>query len=132
MGRAMLSKSLIQFSVDGQNCVPSLFGLTPNYGRDNGGNGGLLQKDLSQDCCIQCPRPHGRQLSTHASARDSWTFTAKPSSVSCGITAPFSWVLMATKFCLCPSRMKSLFFLVLQDSCNQNQLAIKVRVPGVS
>ena len=25
MGRAMLSKSLIQFSVDGQGCVPSLF-----------------------------------------------------------------------------------------------------------
>ena len=24
MGRAMLSKSLIQFSVDGWNCVPSL------------------------------------------------------------------------------------------------------------
>ena len=24
MGRAMLSKSLIQFSVDGQGCVPSL------------------------------------------------------------------------------------------------------------
>ena len=26
MGRAMLSKSLIQFSVDGRGCVPSLFG----------------------------------------------------------------------------------------------------------
>ena len=32
MGRAMLSKSLIQFSVDGQGCVPSLlFDLRPNY-----------------------------------------------------------------------------------------------------
>ena len=31
--RAMLSKSLIQFSVDGQGCVPSLlFDLRPNYG----------------------------------------------------------------------------------------------------
>ena len=31
----MLSKSLIQFSVDGQNCVPSmLLGLRPNYCRD--------------------------------------------------------------------------------------------------
>ena len=29
---AMLSKSLIQFSVDGQGCVPSLlFELRPNY-----------------------------------------------------------------------------------------------------
>ena len=33
MGRAMLSKSLIQFSVDGWGCVPSLlFDLRPNYG----------------------------------------------------------------------------------------------------
>ena len=31
MGRAILSKSLIQFSVDGWGCVPSLlFGLRPN------------------------------------------------------------------------------------------------------
>ena len=47
MGRAMLSKSLIQFSVDGWGCVPSLlFGMRPNYGRGNEGNGDLLQKDL--------------------------------------------------------------------------------------
>ena len=47
MGRAMLSKSLIQFSADGWDCVPSLYlGLRPNYVR---GNGDLLQKDLCQD-----------------------------------------------------------------------------------
>ena len=44
-GRAILSKSLIQFSVDGQDCVPSrLFDLRPNYGGDNEDNGDLLQK----------------------------------------------------------------------------------------
>ena len=33
---AMLSKSLIQFSVDGWSCVPSLlFDLRPNYGGGN-------------------------------------------------------------------------------------------------
>ena len=49
VGGAMLSKSLIQLSVDGWGCVPSqLFGLKPNYGRVNGGNGNLLQKDLCQ------------------------------------------------------------------------------------
>ena len=33
MGGAMLSKSLIQFSIDGQGCVPSLLSdLRPNYG----------------------------------------------------------------------------------------------------
>ena len=55
MGRAMLRKSLIQFPVDVQACVPFLlFGLRLNYGR---GNGNLLQKDLCPHCCIQCPNP---------------------------------------------------------------------------
>ena len=31
---------------------------------------------------------------THTSARDSWTLTGKSGSVSCGVTAPFSWVLV--------------------------------------
>ena len=49
----MHSKSLIQYSVDGQGCVPFLlFDLRPNYG---GGNGDLLQKVLGMHCCIQCP-----------------------------------------------------------------------------
>ena len=40
MGRAMLSKSLIQFSIDGRDCVPSLlFDLRPNYGGGNEDNG---------------------------------------------------------------------------------------------
>ena len=42
-----------------------------------------------------CSRP---QL-THASTRDSWTLTGKYSSVSCGDTAPISWLLVCTKFC---------------------------------
>ena len=40
MGRAMLSKSLIQFSVDGWGYVPSLlFDLRPNCGGGNEDNG---------------------------------------------------------------------------------------------
>ena len=31
---------------------------------------------------------------THASAGDSWTLTGKSGSVSCVVTAPFSWVLI--------------------------------------
>ena len=47
MGRAMLHKSLIQFSMDGQGCVPSLlFDLKPNYGGVTEDNGDLLHKDL--------------------------------------------------------------------------------------
>ena len=42
MGRAMLSKSLIQFSVDGEGCVRSLlFDLRPNYGGGNEDNGSV-------------------------------------------------------------------------------------------
>ena len=37
-GGAMLNKSLIQFFVDGQNCVPSLlFDLKPNYWQETPG-----------------------------------------------------------------------------------------------
>ena len=40
MGEAMLSNSLIQFSVDGQSCVSfMLFALRPSYGRGNEDNG---------------------------------------------------------------------------------------------
>ena len=43
MSRAVLSKSSIQFSVDGQDCVPSLlFDLRPNYDGGNEDNGDLL------------------------------------------------------------------------------------------
>ena len=41
MGGAVLSKFLIQFSVDGRGFVPSLlFDLRPNYGGGNEDNGG--------------------------------------------------------------------------------------------
>ena len=65
MGGAMLGKSLIQFSVDGLGCIPSLlFHLRPNYGGGNEDNGDLLQK-------VPCTHPV-LSAPTHASARDSW------------------------------------------------------------
>ena len=73
MGRAMLSKYLIQFFVDGWGCVPFLlFDLRPNYGGGKEDNGDLLQKVLCTHCCTQCSRPCSRPPSTHASAGDSW------------------------------------------------------------
>ena len=103
MGGGILSKSLFQFSVDEQGCVPFLFfGLRPNYGRDNGD---LLHKGLCQHCYIQYPWPCSRPLSTHTSAWDSRTLTGNSSWVSCGVTDPFSWVLVYTRFCLCPQRV---------------------------
>ena len=47
MGRTMLSKSSIHFSVDERDCVPSMFfDLRPNYG------GG---KEMASSCLTQCP-----------------------------------------------------------------------------
>ena len=102
----MLSKSLIQFSVDVPGCGPSLlFDLRPNYGGGNEDKGDLLQKVPCRHCYSLCPRPCSRPPSTHTFARDSWTLTGKSGSVSCGITAPSSWVLVHTRFCLCLPRV---------------------------
>ena len=102
---AMLSKSLIQFSVDGWGCVPLLFDLRPNYGRGNDDNGDLFQKVLCTHCCTQCPQHCSRPLPTHASVRDFWTLTGKSESVSCGVTPPSSWVLVCTRFFMYPPRV---------------------------
>jgi len=96
----MFSKSLIQFSGDGWGCVPFLLlDLRPNYGEGNEDNGDLFQK---VPCCTQCPRLCSRPPLTYASATDSWTLMGMSGSVSCGVTAPFFWVLVHTRFCLCP------------------------------
>ena len=47
---------------------------------------------------------------THTSAGDSWTLMGKSGSFSYRVTDPFSWVLVCTRFCLCPPRVN---FLVL-------------------
>ena len=95
----MLSKSLVRFSVDGWGCVPCLlFDLRPSYGGSNEENGSLLQKVPCTHCHSQCPRPYSRPPSTHASSGDSWTLPGKSELVSCGVTAPFSWVLVHTRF----------------------------------
>ena len=98
----MLSKSLIQFFVEGWGCVPSLlFDLRPNYGGGNEDNGDRLQKIPCTHCYTQCLRLCSRPLLTHTSARDTWTLMGKSGSDSCGVTAPLSWVLVRTGFCLC-------------------------------
>ena len=62
MGRAMLSKSLVQFSVDGQGWVPSLlFDTRPNYGGGNEDNGGLLQKVPCTHAALSAPDPGHRR-----------------------------------------------------------------------
>ena len=106
VGWAMLSKSLIQFSIDGRGCVLFLlFDLRPNSDGGHEDHGHLLQKLPCRHCCTLCPQSCSRPPPTHASTRGSWTLTGKSGSVSCGVTDPFSWVLMHTSFCLCPQRV---------------------------
>ena len=106
MGGAILSKPLIQFSVDGRSCIPSLlFDLRPNYGGGNEDNGDFLQKVPCTHCHTQCLLPCSRPPPTHASARDSWTLLGNSGSVSYRITVSFFWVLVHTRFCLCPPRV---------------------------
>ena len=55
---AMLNKSLIQFSVDGWGCVPSLlFELRANYGGGNEDNDNLLQNVPCMTAALSTPDP---------------------------------------------------------------------------
>ena len=49
-------------------------------------------------CYTPCSQPCTRPLVTHTSAGAAWTLLGKSESVSCGVTAPFSWILMSTRF----------------------------------
>ena len=135
MGNAMLSKSLIQFSADGWGCVPS-YSLA--WGQTMVGIVAVMVTSFQRThvsiarlpgLLYSVPRPCSRWLSTHASAGDSWTLTGKSGSLSSGVTAPFSWVLMHTRFCcVLPESVSA----VLGKFYNQIPLVFKVRFPGGS
>ena len=126
MGRAMLSKSLVQFSVDAQGCVPSLlFDLRPNYGGGDEDNGTSFRRSRACTAALSAPDP----AAGHRRPRLPRTLPGKSGAVSCGVTAPFSWVLVCTRFCLYPSRA---CFPVLCKFCNQIPLASKVKFYGGS
>ena len=82
-----------------------LFHLRPKYCGGNEDNGDLLPKIPCTHCWTQYPWPCSKPPPTHTSTRDSWTLTGKSGSVSFGDTAPFSWALVCTRFCLCPPRV---------------------------
>ena len=87
----MLSKSLIQFSVDGRGSVPSLlFDLKPNYGGGNENNSTSFRRSHACTAALSAPNPaaghHDPRL-----CRDSWTLPGKSGSVSC--KGPCSFLL---------------------------------------
>ena len=106
MGKAMVSKSLIQISVDGQDCIPSLlFDLKPSYDGGNEDNGDLLQMIPCRHCYTQCPQPCSRPRPTTPPPETPGDSSASLGQSLVGVTAPLSWVLVHTRFCLCPPRV---------------------------
>ena len=90
MGRAMLSKSLIQFSVEGQDCVPCLLlDLRPDYAGDTEDDGYLLQKVPCMHCYTHSPHPaasHQRPMPPPETRGHSWASLDQSLG---GATAPF-------------------------------------------
>ena len=62
----MLSTNLIQFSVDGRNCVPSLlFDLKPNNGGGSEDNGDSFKRSFAHTATLSAPDPEaGHHLPT--------------------------------------------------------------------
>ena len=103
----MLCKSLVQFSIDGQGCVPLLlFDLRPNYGGGNEDNGDLFQNIP----CVywghytRCPQPCITPPPTHTSPGDFGHSQASlgQSLVGSLLLSPAPW---CTQGSLCPPRV---------------------------
>ena len=102
----MLRKSLIQFSVDGWGCVPSLsFDLIQNYGGGDEANGTSFKKSYVRTAALSAPSPASGHHRPTPLLETPGLFMGKSGSVSFGVTAPFSWLLVHTRFCLCPPRV---------------------------
>ena len=90
--------------------------------------GNLLQKDLCQHTvlprtgAVNAPDP----MAGHCHPCLCWRIpnTGRSGSVSCGFTAPFSWVLVQARCRLCPPRVS--VSPVLWKFCNQIPLTFKV------
>ena len=117
-------------------CTPSLLfclrqpspGVYKLYGKVNGN----LQEDLcqgapSRTAVSRAPSPRQATADPHLSRRLS--SNSRSGSFPYGVTALFPWILVHTRFCLCPPRMESLVPSVLWKSCNQILLTFKGRFP---
>ena len=81
MGGAIFSKSLIQISVDGWRCFPSLlFTCVQAMVEVMKIMATFFKMSHACTATLSAPSPLSRPLLTH----DSWTLTGKSGSVSCG------------------------------------------------
>ena len=107
-------------------CSLPVIYLGPNYGGGNEDNGDLLQKIPCMYCYSPCPQTCIRPPPTHTFTGDSWTPTGKSGSVSFGVTAPFFWVLVHTRFCLCPPRV---CFPCIMEIMLSNSTGLQCQIP---
>ena len=75
------------------------------HGGGNEDNGDLLQKVPWKHCYTRAPSPAAGQHWPTPPLETPGHSQAGLGSVSCGVTACFSWVLVRTRFCLCPPRV---------------------------
>ena len=130
MGRAMLSKSLIQFSVDGWSCVPSLLFT---WGQTMVEVMKIMVTSLKRShactATLSAPNPaagHHRPtplLETPGHSRAS----LGQSLVGSLLLSPGSW---CTQGFVCA--LQESVSLVLCKFCNQSPLAFKIKFPGGS
>ena len=100
----MLSKSLIQFSVEGQGCVPSLlFDLRLNYGGGDEDNVTSFERSHAGTAALSAPNPAaGHRWPTRLPETPGHSRACLRQS--CGVSAPFSWALVH-KALLVPPRV---------------------------
>ena len=123
---AMLSKPLIQFSVDawvgewwgGCRFFSLLFDQMPNYGGGNEDNGDLLEKIPCTHCHTHCPQPCSRPPLTCISTGESRTRASLGESpVGSLLVSPGSW---CTRGSVC----------ALQESVSQSCVSFGSSVVG--
>ena len=132
MDRTMLSKSLIQFSVNGWGYVPFLlFCLWPNYGRGDSCNGDLLQMTYTSTVVFSAPDPaavHCQLIPPPETPGHSQASLVQSVSVVGSLLfSPGSWCAQGFVCALQESVSP-----VLWKVCNQIPLASKVKFPGGS
>ena len=124
----MLHKSLIQFSVYGPGSVHSLlFGWKSNYGGVKEDNGDCLRKSCICTAALNISDPAaGHHQPTSLLETTGHSLTGQSGSVSCGVTAPFSYLWCTQGFVWALQESVS---TVLWKFCNQIPLASKVKFP---
>ena len=130
MCRAMLSRSFIQFSVAGQDCVPSLlFELRLHHGGGNEDHGDLRQKAQCTHYRTQCPQPCSRHC------QPTPLLESPGHSQASLVQSPVGSLLLSPRPCCAHGFVCALHAsvsLALCKFCSEIPLASQVKFPGSS